>query len=145
MAPEIAATDAAAYKFWITEHIRFADLDVLGHVNNIAFTVYAESVRAAFLREVGMWMPQGERLNVLARIELDYRRELHYPGTVRVGLRVLKVGRSSYTVGIGLFDGEYCAATAQAVLVRIDRASRKAIELNDAERAALQPYLQPGP
>ena len=140
MAPEIAATDAAAYRFWTTEHIRFADLDVLGHVNNIAFTVYAESGRAAFLRETGLWTPQGERLNVLARIELDYRRELHYPGEVRVGLRVLKIGRSSFTVGIGIFDGAHCAATAQAVLVRIDHRSRKAIELNAVERSSLEPY-----
>lgn len=136
-----AATDAAAYKFWTTEHIRFADLDVLGHVNNIAFTIYAESGRAAFLRETGLWTPQGDRQNVIARIELDYRRELHYPGEVRVGLNVLKLGRSSYTVGIGIFDGDQCAATAQAVLVRIDRISRKAIELDAAERARLQPYL----
>ena len=136
-----AATDAATYKFWTTEHIRFADLDVLGHVNNIAFTVYAESGRAAFLRETGLWTPQGDRLNVLARIELDYRRELHYPGEVRVGLRVIKLGRSSYTMGIGIFDSDQCAATAQAVLVRIDRVSRKAIELNAEERSALAPYV----
>ena len=136
-----AALTAAAYKFWVTEHIRFADLDVLGHVNNIAFTVYAESGRAAFLRETGLWTPHGERQNVIARIELDYRRELHYPGQVQVGLRVLRIGKTSYTVGIGLFDGDHCAATAQAVLVRIDSRSRKAIELNDAERASLKPYL----
>lgn len=135
------ATDADAYKFWATEHIRFADLDVLGHVNNIAFTIYAESGRAAFLRETGLWTPHGDRQNVIARIELDYRRELHYPGEVRVGLRVLRIGSSSFTVGIGIFDGSACAATAQAVLVRIDRASRKSIALNDAERARLQPYL----
>lgn len=135
------ATDAAAYKFWVTEHIRFADLDVLGHVNNIAFTIYAESGRAAFLRETGLWTPHGDRQNVIARIELDYRRELHYPGVVRVGLRVLKIGRTSFRVGIGLFDGEHCAATAEAVLVRIDRNSRKGIELNAEERAALEPYL----
>lgn len=136
-----AATDAAAYRFWATEHIRFADLDVLGHVNNIAFTIYAESGRAAFLSKTGLWTPHGDRQNVIARIEMDYRCELHYPGEVRVGLRVLKLGRSSFTVGIGLFDGELCAATAQAVLVRIDRISRKAIELNAEERNSLQPYL----
>jgi acyl-CoA thioester hydrolase len=39
------AMDPASYRFWVTEHIRFADLDLLGHVNNVAFTVYAESCR----------------------------------------------------------------------------------------------------
>ncbi|HVT36466.1 MAG TPA: thioesterase family protein [Nevskiaceae bacterium] len=143
MAPELAATDAASYKFWITERIRFADLDVLGHVNNIAFTVYAESCRAAFLRHIGFWTPQpGERQAVLAHIELDYRRELHYPGDVRVGLVVLHIGGSSVRVGLGLFDGGHCAATAQAVLVRIERGSRRPTALNAEERASLAPYLR---
>lgn len=32
------ATVVSSYKFRVTEHIRFADLDFLGHVNNVAFT-----------------------------------------------------------------------------------------------------------
>lgn len=134
-------TCPAFYKFWATEHIRFADLDLMGHVNNIAFTVYAESCRAAFMHETGFWVPRAQRQNVIVRIELDYRRELLYPGEVRVGLRVLKIGNSSYTIGQGLFSGDDCAATAQAVIVRIDAKTRKAVSLNDEERAKLQAYL----
>ncbi|MGH8444131.1 MAG: acyl-CoA thioesterase [Solimonas sp.] len=121
--------------------MRFADLDLLGHVNNIAFTIYAESGRAAFLRETGLWVPFSPRQNVIARLELDYRRELHYPGKLRVGLRVLEMGRSSFRLGIGLFDGADCAASAETVLVRIDAATRKAVALDDSERAILQRYL----
>lgn len=136
-----AATDPAAYRFWTDEQIRFADLDLLGHVNNIAFTVYAESGRAAFLRETGLWVPFAPRQNVIVRLELDYRRELHYPGRLRVGLRVLEIGRSSFRLGIGLFDGEHCAATAETVLVRIDAETRKAVALDAVELACLQPHL----
>jgi acyl-CoA thioester hydrolase len=137
------ATDPAAYKFWVTEQIRFADLDFLGHVNNVAFTVYAESARAAFMHQTGFWVPGARRQNVIARIELDYLRELLYPGEVRVGLRVLKIGRSSFTLGLGLFDREHCAATAVAVIVRTDNETRRSTPLNDEERAWLQPYLSP--
>lgn len=135
------ATHADSYRFWIDERIRFADLDLLGHVNNVAFTVYAESGRAAFLRSVGLWTPQGPRQNVIARLELDYLRELNYPGELRVGVRVLKLGRSSFTLGLGLFDGAACAATAVTVLARIDRQSRRAVPLDEAERSGLRPYL----
>ncbi len=136
-----AATEAASYRYWVDEHIRFADLDLLGHVNNKAFTVYAESGRAAFLIETGLWVPHAPRQNVLARLEIDYRRELHYPGTVRVGVRVLGIGRSSFTLGLGLFDGDACAAVAVTVLVRIDSSSRAAVALDADERARLAPYM----
>jgi len=139
-----SATDPAAYHFWVEEHIRFADLDLLGHVNNKAFTVYAESGRAAFLLKTGLWVPHAPRQNVLARLEIDYRRELHYPGTVRVGVRVLSIGRSSFTLGLGLFDGDACAAVAVTVLVRIDSSSRASVALDADERACLTPYLATG-
>ena len=135
-----AATDVAAYRFWVEERIRFADLDLLGHVNNVAFTVYAESGRAAFLRETRLWEPGAQRQNVIVRLELDYRRELHYPGELRIGLRVLDIGRSSFRLGIGLFDGGQCAATAVTVLVRVDGATHQAIALNAGERTALEAY-----
>jgi acyl-CoA thioester hydrolase len=134
-------TDPASYKFWVTEHIRFADLDLLGHVNNVAFTVYAESCRAEFMRQTGFWIPGAPRQNVIVRIELDYRRELLYPGEVKVGLRVLRIGNSSFTLAQGLFSGEHCVATAQAVIARMDATTRKSTPLNNEERASLQPYL----
>jgi acyl-CoA thioester hydrolase len=86
-------------------------------------------------------VPFSPRQNVIARLELDYRRELHYPGKLRVGLRVLEMGRSSFRLGIGLFDGPDCAASAETVLVRIDATTRKAVALDDGERAILQRYL----
>ena len=135
------ATDPSSYKFWVTEHIRFADLDLLGHVNNVAFTVYFEGCRAAFMFKTGFWVKGSQRQNVLARLELDYLRELHYPGEVRVGLRVLKVGNSSFTLGQGLFNGDKCVATAMVVIARMDTTTRRATPLNDEERASLQPYL----
>jgi acyl-CoA thioester hydrolase len=135
------ATDPAAYKFWATEHVRFADLDMLGHVNNKAFFTFAESGRVAFLRQSKMWMPGAARQNVIRKAELEYLRELHYPAEVRVGLRVLKLGSTSFTLGIGMFSGEHCVATAQTVLVRIDAQTRAPVALINEERAALLPYL----
>lgn len=139
-----AARDAAAYRFWTGEHVRFADLDLLGHVNNKAFMTYAESGRVAFLSETGLWQRDAQRQNVIARIELDYLRELHYPAELRIGINVLQIGRSSFTLGLGMFAHEACVAVAVTVLVRIDTATRGAVALDDAEKARLLPYLAPG-
>lgn len=149
MAPEtpltegLPATDPAAYPFWSEERIRFADLDLLGHVNNVAFMVYAESGRVEFLRHTGLWQPGVPRNNVVARIELDYRRELGYPGLVRMGLRVLKVGTRSFTLGQGFFSGEVCAATVVATLVRFDSQARQTVMLDEAERQLLLGFQAP--
>lgn len=129
------------YRYWADERVRFYDLDLMGHVNNVAYTIYAESGRAAFLRHIGFWTETGRRQNVIARLEIDYRQELKYPNELKVGLRVLKIGGSSFTLGIGIFAGDACVATAQATLVRFDAETRKAIALDDADRALLAPYL----
>lgn len=135
------ADSPASYRCWVDEHVRFADLDVLGHVNNKAFLVYAESGRVVFLTETRMWDPADPRQNVIARVEIDYRRELHFPADLRVGVRVIDIGRRSFRLGQGIFKGDVCVATVEAVMVRIDMQTRQPVELSVDERARLEPYL----
>lgn len=138
---ERSATDPQAYGLWTEERVRFADLDVLGHVNNKAFFTFAESGRVAFLSKTGLWQSGSQRQSVIVRAELDYLREVHFPATLRIGVRVLKVGGSSFTLGLGMFNGDQCVATNVTVAVRIDTTTRKPVTLNEEERTALQPYL----
>jgi acyl-CoA thioester hydrolase len=137
-----SAARREAYRFWARELVRFADLDINGHVNNIAFAVYAESGRAAFLQATRLWSPDdSSRQSVLAHIEIDYLQELKYPADIQVGLQVLEIGRSSFQLGVGIFSGERCFATVKTVQVRIDARSKLPITLNEEEKRALQPYL----
>lgn len=136
-----AADDAAAYRYWMHEHVRFADLDLIGHVNNTVYATYVESGRAAFLKEIGMWVMGSGIQNVVARLEIDYKRELHYQQQLRIGVRVLDIGRRSYRIGCGIFCGEVCHATGAAVVVRWDAKTRASIVLDEAALAKLRPYL----
>ena len=136
-----SAQDPAAYSFWVDEHVRFADLDVLGHVNNKAFFTFAESGRVVFLKATGMWKPGAQRQGVIVRAEMDYHRELHYPASLRIGLRVTKVGRTSFTLALGMFNGEHCVATNVTVVVRIDTQTREPVALNEEELAGIRPYI----
>ncbi len=135
------ARDAAAYRFWVDEHARFADLDLLGHVNNVAFAVYAEYARSMFLHQTGLWVPQALRQSVVARIEIDYRQELLFPAQVRIGLLVRAIGRTSFTLDTCVFQDGGCISTCRATLVRRDGVHPGAAPLNDDERSALQPWL----
>lgn len=148
MSPEDAAdrdwTRPESYRFWTGEIVRFNDLDALGHVNNNAIGVYFESGRVALVHElVRTLAAQGEDTainTVIVRLAIDFRRELLYPATLRVGVRVLRLGRSSITLMGGVFDGDWCAATAEQVVVIVDPATRRPREIPPALRRALEAY-----
>jgi acyl-CoA thioester hydrolase len=126
------------YTFWYSEKLRFSDTDMIGHVNNVAFAALIESGRVAFTRSGAIPLMPQDMLLVMARIEIDYRAELHFPAEVEIGSRVLRVGNSSFDIGNAVFHGESCAATSRTVLVAIDRQSRKSRALPDDMRAALE-------
>lgn len=139
--PVLPATDPAAYPFWATERVRYDDLDAIGHVNNKSTLTYFESGRVDFLLKTGLWVQGESRQNVVARIEVDYLHELHFPADLRIGLRILRIGNKSYTIGSAIFHNDVCINTTEVVMVRLDQTTRQALVLNDHERAILQRYL----
>lgn len=141
---DTSGIDPRDYRYWVDERVRFNDLDLLGHVNNIAYVVYVETGRANFLRSIGMFDLGDRRQTVIVRFEIDYRREVQYPADLRVGVRVLAIGTTSFQIGVGIFDGETCVATARNAIVRWDRDQHLTLTLNDPERAALSAYLDNG-
>ena len=136
--------DRGSYRFWGRDVLRFADLDPNGHVNNIAYAVFCENGRVEFREshnpkmETGPGMETGAGTDfVIVRFAIDYIAELNYPGTIDIGTRVLGVGRSSYRLGQGLFDGDKCVATAESVIVCIDPESQRARPIPDGLRQSL--------
>ncbi len=124
----------ASYGFFFRENLRFSDTDMVGHINNVAFAALLESGRTMFTHRADYpALPEGVQM-VMARVEIDYRLELHWPGQVDVGTRPLSVGRSSYRLGQGIFRGEDCVTLGRTVLVLIDRATRRPVPIPDAQR-----------
>jgi len=110
---------------------------MLGHVNNVAYAALIETARISFAREgFGVKLPPGVLL-VMVRIEIDYRAELHYPATVHIGSRLLRIGRTSLVIGSSVFRGEVCAATSVTTLVLIDAATRRPVPISDEARGIL--------
>lgn len=119
-----AATDPRSYPHQVRELVRFSDTDALGHVNNVAFAAMVESGRVAFTLD--LLTRAGAREEdaaiaglVLVHLEIDFHAELHYPASVVIGSRLLAIGRTSLTVGTGVFAGERCVATSRGVLVAV--------------------------
>lgn len=122
--------------------IRFGDLDPQGHVNNTAFATFFETGRVMFLREPGNAMRNAlypdDATSVLARLDISFLRELHWPGTVEIGTGIAEIGRSSFTFLQAIFSNGQCASTARATMVMIDANTRKARALPDETRARLE-------
>ena len=132
-----APPERASFAHWVTQELRYNDTDRQGHVNNAVFATFCESGRIAFLQQPGLpALPHGCSL-VLARLELDYLRELFWPGAAEVGTRLVRLGRSSVTLGQGIFRGEDCVATALTVVVLTDGATRRSTPWPEGLRAAL--------
>jgi acyl-CoA thioester hydrolase len=109
-----ASPIAAAHRTAI--QLRFADVDMLGHVNNVAYASYVETARVEFLRSLG-----GEVTSIIvAHLALDYRRPVHYGATLAVDTWVEKVGRTSVTLGQVVWAGTDRAADVRSVLVFYD-------------------------
>ncbi len=134
---EIDLTDRASYAHWTADVIRFADLDPLAHVNNVAFTTFFESGRVRFFDDGGSAVDRQDHAWMAARMCVDFKRQLGYPGNVEIGTRVVRIGRTSMTVGAGLFSADLCVATAECVMVLVDTTTTRPIEVPEPVRHSL--------
>ncbi len=134
------AADPGSYRFWVEDRVRFADLDLLGHCNHAVISGFFESSRVALLAAAGHPLGQDGMSLSVVRLLLEFRRELRLGASVRVGARVVRLGRTSLTLAGGLFEGDRCAATAEVVGVLVDLAARSSTELPPALRARLSGY-----
>ena len=108
------------YPFKVEILARYADVDPLWHINNVAIAQYYEEARVSTTRRImgGGRIPTGPELRpLLARQSIDYLREASYPGKLTVGVGVLRIGNSSYTLGMGMFQDGNCVSVSDAVLV----------------------------
>jgi acyl-CoA thioester hydrolase len=129
------APPAARFPFWSEEKLRIADTDQNGHINNGAIGAFCEAGRAELMQAVA-GPPETRPVRMaVARVEIDYLREIHYPGRVRIGTAVARIGASSITVEQALFLDDACFATSRGVMVMLDRATRRPVPMPEALRA----------
>lgn len=138
------APTEADFPFWTEEKLRIADTDMNGHVNNGATGAFCEAGRAELMMEGGGDPRARGFAMAVARVAIDYRREIHYPGRVRVGSRVSRLGTSSVTVAQGLFKDGELFATAESVMVILDPATRRPMAMPEAVRARFVAFAGPG-
>jgi len=129
------------FKLWTKDHVRFCDLDALGHVNNNATGTYFENARAALFQLVTPGWPLGDTLFVLVRTCITFNRELNMPAKLKVGTCITKIGTTSITIANALYHGNKPISYSESTSVLIDQKKRRPVKITDKLRKVLRAYL----
>jgi acyl-CoA thioester hydrolase len=133
-------TDRRIYGFATEEHLRFADVDANGHINNGAFLQLLENARVSYMRAIVRSGLPRFRV-VVGRLEIDFKRQMFFPGRATACARLLEVHQRKCVIGHGLFDGEgNCTAVLKAIMVSLNEETHRSMPFEPAVRAALEQY-----
>jgi acyl-CoA thioester hydrolase len=131
----------AAYPHFLVVPTRWMDNDLYGHVNNVVYYGYFDTVINRYLIDAGgLDVAAGPVIGVAAESHCRYRQAVSFPADLSAGLRVRSIGRSSVRYEVGIFAPGEDSAAAEGwfVHVFVDRATRRPAALPEALRAALE-------
>ena len=128
------------FGFFLPLVTRWGDMDALGHVNNVKFFTYDESVRLEYFRQLMQDDPKfwGEYGLILAHIEADFLAQVKPPVTLDLGFRITKLGRTSLRTEAGMFLGDTCVAVTRGVIVWFDYKKSVALPIPDGVRTKIR-------
>ena len=133
-----------AYRHFRAISTRWMDNDMYGHVNNVVYYSYFDTVVNQYLMDHGVLdVERGAVIGLVVETQCNYFSPMAFPDAVHAGLRVGRLGSSSVRYEIGLFRNDEPLASAQGhfVHVYVNRASRRPVALPDELRTALQALL----
>ena len=130
------------FRYWWPVTVRWKDMDAMGHVNNSTYFTYLESARIGFLTSSG-WLGTTEGAArqgpVVVSQTFNYRRQIHYPDELEVGVRCGEIRARSFVVEYGVFrkGTDELAGHGSTVLAWLDYGAGKAVEIPPDMRTAL--------
>ena len=145
-----SAPQRAEFAVWRQASTRWADIDVYGHMNNARyFELIDTAVNAHLADATGLDIRTLPAVGVVAEVSCRYFREVGYPDPVDLGLAIERLGTSSITYRLGIFqglpdgDGATAAAEGRFVHVYVDNSdpARPSTPIPDVIRDALQPLV----
>ena len=114
--------DTATFPAPFVVQTRYADLDVQGHVNNVSVITILQEARVHFNRLAGFWdVAPGLRMMV-AGLTVEYAGEMSHPEPVEVFTATMAIGRTSFTLGQMIRQGDRTTTYAELTLVVADAA-----------------------
>jgi acyl-CoA thioester hydrolase len=137
----------SAYRHFLPIPTRWMDNDVYGHVNNVTYYAYFDTVINRYLiDEGGLDIAAGPVIGLCVESHCTFVSPVAFPAALEAGLRVAHTGRSSVRYEVGIFAEGAASAAAHGwfVHVFVDRQTRRPAELPEALRTALSRIAQSG-
>ncbi len=122
------------------EKLRYGDTDRQGHVNNAVFATFMETGRVEMFFGGDTGLSTEDTEFVIVRLELDFLAEVTWPGTVEIGTMVREIGNSSFKLFQLVFQNGKPVARSSAVIVQMDKNSRKSRPLSQDVRRKLETF-----
>lgn len=152
--PDDVPAELADYRVVVSWPVQWGDQDAYGHVNNTVYFRWVETARIKYMERLfaeespaagggplSEQEPVAERElePILAAISCNYRRQVTYPDTVRIAMRVTRIGRSSIRMEHKLWSDAQQAVVAdgEGTVVTFDYAANKSLPVPAAMRAAI--------
>ena len=132
------------YRHFLTVTTRWMDNDVYGHINNVQYYSYFDTVINRFLIDRGVLdIHAGEVIGLAVESHCNYFSSAAFPDDIEAGLRVANLGRSSVRYEIGLFIAARELAVAQGhfIHVYVNRDSGQPVDLPETLREGLSLLL----
>ena len=129
-----------AYRHFRAIATRWMDNDMYGHVNNVVYYSYFDTVVNQYLLEQGVLdIARGPVIGLVVETQCNYFSPIAFPDAVHAGLRVATLGSSSVRYEVGVFRNDNALASAQGhfVHVYVDRLNRRPVDLPKELREAL--------
>ena len=137
-----------AYKHFLALQTRWMDNDLYGHVNNVVYYSYFDTLLNRYLIDAGkLDIHDGKVVGVAVETLCRFHKSFAYPETIDGGLRIGRLGSSSVRYEIGLFaQGEDLArAEGHFIHVFVDRATQRPQPIPAVIRAALEKIFAASP
>jgi len=119
----------------------FYDTDALGHVNNTRLPAWFELARNELFRLFSPDLDPTKWRLIMARMEIDYRAELHYGHDIEIRTYLSRLGNSSFTVTQEAHQKGILTNIGHTVLVHFDHQAKKAVPIEGELRTELESHL----
>ena len=133
----------ADFKYFEMITLRWADNDSYGHINNAHYYSFFDTAVDGFLMHHAMRsVLAGEYQTLVVASECRYLRQVSSPGIIQVGVRLGRLGRSSITYEVAVFNDESDEAAAQGLFVHVcvNRATQRPVDVPETFRLAAQTF-----
>jgi len=125
--------------------VHWGECDALGHVNHTRYLVWFETVRCLFMAEMGIETNGDLEIGpILANLNTNYHAPLHFPETVRVGVRISRLGNSSFDLEYAVVrttEPERIICDGRTVMVLFNYETKRKQPIEGALRAGMEERL----